>query len=51
MKQKKVNNEKLKSIFKYFDSFLIIDKSIDFILIFVGLLAALGFENYVEKKN
>ena len=51
MKQKKVNNEKLKSIFKYFDSFLIIDKSIDFILIFVGLLAALGFENYVEKKT
>jgi len=47
----KKNKGKFKSIFDYFDVYLIIDKSVDFILIFVGLLAALGFENYIEKKN
>jgi len=38
----------LKRLFKYFNSLLIFDKSIDLILIFVGLLAALGVESYQE---
>jgi len=41
----------LKKIFKYFNSLLIIDKSIDLILIFVGLLAALGVESYQKSKK
>jgi len=32
----KKEKSKFTSIFRYFDSYLIIDKSIDFILIFVG---------------
>jgi hypothetical protein len=54
---KKTKNKKQKakskftSIFSYFDRYLIVDKSVDFILIFVGLLAALGFENYLEQKS
>lgn len=39
----------LKRIFKYFNSLLVIDKSIDLILIFVGLLAALGVESYQKS--
>ena len=38
-------------LFKYFNSLLIIDKSIDLILIFVGLLAALGVESYQKSKK
>ena len=41
----------LKRLSKYFDNFLIIDKSVDFILIFIGLLAALTFENYINDKK
>lgn len=47
----KKEKSKFTSIFKYFDKYLIVDKSVDFILIFVGLLAALGFENYLEQKS
>lgn len=48
------NETFLKRVFKYFNSLLIIDKSIDLILIFVGLLAALGVESYqqyVQKEE
>ena len=44
-------NSRLKELFKFLDSRLIIDKSIDFVLIFIGLLAALSVENYLEKKK
>jgi len=44
------NKTPLKKLFDYFDSFLIIDKSVDLLLIFVGLVAALAFENYVEQN-
>jgi len=41
----------LGKIFKHLDVLLAIDKSIDFILIFVGLAAALGLENYMAQKD
>lgn len=44
------NKTPLKKLFDYFDSFLLIDKSVDLLLIFVGLVAALAFENYVEQN-
>ena len=50
-KELKNNTRSLKKLFNFLDSRLIIDKSIDFVLIFIGLLAALSFENYIEKKN
>tara|TARA_B100000795_G_scaffold230496_1_gene187945 strand:- start:114 stop:1319 length:1206 start_codon:yes stop_codon:yes gene_type:complete len=50
-KEFKNNTGSLKKIFNFLDSRLIIDKSIDFVLIFIGLLAALSFENYIEKQN
>lgn len=40
-----------KRLFKYFDNFLILDKSVDFVLIFIGLLTALMFENYISDKK
>ena len=50
-KELKNNTASLKKIFNFLDSRLIIDKSIDFVLIFIGLLAALSFENYIENQN
>ena len=50
-KELKENTGYLKKLFNFLDSRLIIDKSIDFVLIFIGLLAALSFENYVENKK
>ena len=50
-KELKNNTGSLKKLFNFLDSRLIIDKSIDFVLIFIGLLAALSFENYIENKN
>jgi hypothetical protein len=50
-KELKKNTGSLKKLFNFLDSRLIIDKSIDFVLIFIGLLAALSFENYIENKN
>lgn len=47
----KKNNTFLKKLFNYFDSYLIADKGIDFLLIFVGLVAALAFENYINNKQ
>lgn len=45
------NNNILKKLFKYLDGLLFIDKSIDLILVFVGLLAALMVENYLQQKE
>ena len=47
------NNEenKLKKLFDFLDSRLLIDKFIDLILIFVGLLCALSVENYIENNE
>ena len=50
-KELKENTGYLNKLFNFLDSRLIIDKSIDFALIFIGLLAALSFENYVENKK
>lgn len=49
----KINNEenKLKKLFDFLDSRLLIDKLIDLILIFVGLLCALSVENYIENNE
>ena len=49
----KNNNEenKLKKLFDFLDSRLLIDKLIDLILIFVGLLCALSVENYIENNE
>tara|TARA_B100001175_G_C18911789_1_gene358153 strand:+ start:255 stop:479 length:225 start_codon:yes stop_codon:yes gene_type:complete len=47
----KLKGSFLKRLFRYFNSLLVIDKSIDFILIFVGLLAALGVESYQKSKE
>ena len=49
----KTNNEenKLKKLFDFLDSRLLIDKLIDLILIFVGLLCALSVENYIENNE
>ena len=46
-------NEKkgLKKLFDFLNSRLIIDKAVDFFLIFIGLLAALSVENYLENQN
>ncbi|MBT3938732.1 MAG: hypothetical protein HN564_08550 [Flavobacteriales bacterium] len=46
-------NEKkgLKKLFDFLNSRLIIDKAVDFFLIFIGLLAALSVENYIENQN
>ena len=51
-----IENQKPKApfltrLFKYFNSLLVIDKSVDFILIFVGLVAALGVESLQESKE
>ena len=48
---KKIKNNLLGKLFGKLDKILIIDKSIDFILIFVGLLAALAFENYIADEK
>ena len=40
----------LAKLFKHLDVLLAIDKSIDFILIFVGLAAALALENYIAQN-
>lgn len=40
----------LGKLFKHLDVLLAIDKSIDFILIFVGLAAALALENYIAQN-
>ena len=45
---KKKFQEKL---FDYFDGFLIADKGIDFLLIFIGLVTALAFENYINENQ
>ena len=47
----KSENRNLKKIFNFLDSRLIIDKSVDFLLIFIGLLAALTIENSIEEKK
>jgi hypothetical protein len=49
----KTNNDdnKLKKLFDFLDSRLIIDKFIDLLLIFVGLLCALSVENYIENNE
>jgi len=46
---KKSDKRFLGKLFKHLDALLAIDKSIDFILIFVGLAAALGLENYIAQ--
>ena len=51
-----IENQKPKApfltrLFRYFNSLLVIDKSVDLILIFVGLVAALGFESLQESKE
>ena len=45
------NNTFLKRLFSYFNNYLIADKGVDFLLIFVGLVAALAFENYISDNN
>jgi hypothetical protein len=45
------NNNFAKKLFKYLDGLLLVDKSIDLILVFVGLLAALMVENYLLQKE
>lgn len=47
---KKKNNFQ-KNLFSYFDRYLIADKGIDFLLIFIGLVAALAFENYINENQ
>ena len=44
-------NKGLKKLFDFLNSRLIIDKAVDFFLIFIGLLAALSVENYIENQN
>lgn len=46
-----MKESKIKRILRHFDGLLAIDKSIDFVLIFVGLLAALALENRIEKTR
>jgi len=41
----------VKELFSYFDKFLIIDKSVDALLVFVGLIAALSLENWMGQKQ
>lgn len=53
MESKELNESKgtfLGTLFKYFNGLLIIDKSVDLVLIFVGLLAALGVESFQDSK-
>ena len=45
------NNNVIKKLFNYLDALLFVDKSIDLILVFVGLLAALMVENYLLQKE
>lgn len=45
------NDNVLRKLFKYLDTLLFVDKSIDLILVFVGLLAALMVENYLQQKE
>ena len=47
----KNTNKNFKRLFDYFDGFLAIDKTVDFILIFLGLFSALVLESYLEKNR
>ena len=47
----KNTNKNFKRLFDYFDGFLAIDKTVDFILKFLGLFSALVLESYLAKNR